>query len=470
MAMAQVMPITADFSQAQKNEHLPAGDATVNKKRNANSFSHSSANMSFKREMNFKLGNALFRKLWIASPSSTQASDGLGPIFNAPSCQRCHLKDGRGHPPTANYPEDNAISMLMRLSITPQNQAHIDALASGQVGAIPEPTYGGQLQDLAVTGHKSEGKIHIEYQEQTIQLAGGEQVSLRHPSYSISNLHYGPLHPQTMMSVRVASPMIGLGLLEAIASADIFSLEDPTDRNNDGISGKANRVWDIELAKTSLGRFGWKAGQPSLNQQSSGAFNGDIGISSPLFKASSGDCTKAQAICIQAPHGNSIQHNNLEIGETAMEFVTFYTRNLAVPQRQNSHNKDVLKGKEIFYTTGCTACHQPSYITSANAEVEQAQQQIWPYTDLLLHDMGEGLADQRPEYLATGSEWRTAPLWGVGLTKTVNKHTFLLHDGRARNTLEAIIWHGGEAAVAQQKVVNMSPQERRLLIQFVESL
>ena len=469
-AFALVHPVTQNFSQAEASESLPGGSATVDKKLNSNSFSHSSANLEFSRQMGFSLGNALFKKVWVASPSSTLASDGLGPLFNAPSCQRCHIKDGRGHPPKANFPQDNAISMLMRLSIPAQNENQLEALASGRVGVINEPTYGSQLQDLAVTGNLSEGKIHIAYEEQIIHLKGGEQVSLRHPTYTINNPGYGPLHPQTMMSVRVAPPMIGLGLLEAISASDTLSLADPEDTNNDGISGKANQVWDFVKQQSSLGRFGWKAGQPNLPQQNADAFKGDVGIATPLFNSLSGDCSQAQVTCITAPHGGLPQHDNVEISNESMELVNFYTRNLALQKRHQVNNPQVLAGKALFYQSGCVDCHHPSYTTSEDAEIEQAGQQIWPYTDLLLHNMGQGLADHRPEFMATGSEWRTPPLWGIGLTQTVNKHSFFLHDGRARGLLEAIVWHGGEALKSQQKVVNMTPEERRLLIQFLESL
>ena len=467
---ALVHPVTLDFSQAEATEFWPGGKATVNKKRNSNSFSHASANLEFSRQMGFSLGNALFKKVWIASPASTLASDGLGPLFNAPSCQRCHLKDGRGHPPTANFPQDNAISMIMRLSIPPQTKNQHEALASGRLGVIKEPIYGGQLQDLAVTGSLSEGKIHITYKEQLIELKGGEKVSLRHPTYTIRHTNYGSLHPQTMMSVRVAPPMIGLGLLEAISASDTLSLADPDDANNDGISGKANQVWDVIKQDTSLGRFGWKAGQPNLPQQNADAFSGDLGIANPLFKNLWGDCSQAQVTCIKAPHGGSPQHDNVEISKESMELVNFYSRNLALQKRHQVNSPNVLAGKKLFYQSGCVDCHQPSYTTSKKSAIEQSEQRIWPYTDLLLHDMGRGLADRRPEFMATGFEWRTAPLWGIGLTQTVNKHSFFLHDGRARSLLEAIIWHGGEAHKSQQKVVNMTPQERRLLIHFLKSL
>lgn len=461
---------TTDFSRAEVDEHLSGGAATSLKTVNQNSFSHFSPNMSFKREFDFKIGNAIFRKLWAPAPASTRSSDGLGPLFNARSCQRCHLKDGRGHPPKANWPDDNAISMLMRLSIPPQTDAQKALLAKRRIDVVPEPTYGGQLQDLGVPGHLAEGKIHIVYEEQPVRLGDGEIVSLRKPTYSIAHLGYGPLHRDVMMSVRVAPPMIGLGLLEAINEKDILASADPDDSNEDGISGRPNKVWSKENKRVMLGRFGWKAGQPSVSQQNAGAFAGDIGISTLLNPAPAGDCTKSQVNCLNAPHG--VTHGaKAEVSKTLKNLVDFYARNLAVPARRNVATKTVLQGKELFYTSGCTSCHTPKFITGKTSVVKALQQQlIWPYTDLLLHDLGPGLADNRPESVADGQEWRTAPLWGIGLTRQVNGHTFFLHDGRARNLLEAILWHGGEAQEAREKVVNMKKSERLALLKFLQSL
>ena len=380
------------------------------------------------------------------APSSTTASDGLGPLYNARACQRCHIKDGRGHPPAANWPEDNAVSMFLRLSIPPQNEAQRQLLESGRAGAIPEPTYGGQLQDLAINGLSGEGRMVINYTETTVSLADGTQVSLRQPEYSVAGLSYGPLHPQTMLSPRIAPPMIGLGLLEAIAAADIDALADPEDLNNDGISGRTNRVWNSLTGQQDLGRFGWKAGNPTLIQQAAGAFSGDMGISTPFAPAAAGDCTAQQADCLRQPDGNTTLQDNAEASEEMVKLVEFYSRNLAPPARPDFARLQVLKGKAVFHQSGCATCHQPSFTTAARTDMpEQSKQLIWPYTDLLLHDMGSGLADHRPEFLASGSEWRTPPLWGIGLTQTVNGHTYFLHDGRARNLLEAILWHGGEA-------------------------
>ncbi len=465
---------TQDFSKPEPGEPLPGGAATSRKSVNhRNAFSHSSGNMSFRAELDFKLGNAIFKKAWVSAPASTKASDGLGPLFNARSCQRCHLKDGRGHPPAGNWPEDDAVSMFLRLSIPPRDAAERELLASRKANVIAEPTYGGQLQDLAIQGHAAEGKMHITYEETPVTLAGGEVVRLRKPSYRVETLGYGPLHPKVMLSPRVAPQMIGLGLLEAIPEAQILMAADPDDANKDGISGRPNRVWSVEHDKVMLGRFGLKAGAPTVAQQSAGAFEGDIGISNPLAPRASGDCTEKQSRCLEAPNGNTDRDGGLEAGKKFLDLVVFYARNLAVPRRRAPGDPEVLAGKRLFYDIGCTACHRPKFVTGpapGPGGKHLEGQLIWPYTDLLLHDMGEGLADNRPEGVANGREWRTAPLWGIGLTPIVNGHSNYLHDGRARNLTEAILWHGGEAQAARDAFAALPKEDRARLLAFVKSL
>jgi len=463
---------TQDFSKAEEFEVLQGGAATSRKHTvDRNAFSQPSGNLDFKRVFDFKIGNGIFRKIWVSAPASTEASDGLGPLFNARSCQECHLKDGRGHPPAGNWPEDSAISMLMRLSIPPQNDEHLKALKASLISTVDEPTYGGQLQDFAIQGHDSEGRIHITYEEVPVRLKDGTELSLRKPTYTISEPGFGKMHADVMMSPRVANPMIGLGLLEAVPEEDIVALADPDDRDGDGISGRPNRVWSREHKKVMLGRFGWKAGQPTISQQTAAAFAGDMGISTPLLPGGAGDCTPVQTACVSAPNGNTARLGNVEASPTMFDLVVFYSQNLAVPRRRNEKDATVLAGKKLFYEAGCTSCHRPKFVTGRDGiQPELAGQLIWPYTDMLLHDMGEGLADNRPEGVANGREWRTPPLWGLGLTKDVNGHTFFLHDGRARGVMEAILWHGGEAEAAKQRVVEMSTDERAQLLSFLNSL
>lgn len=460
------------YAHLETGEELPGGAATTTRAaKTRNAFSQSSRGIGFEGEARFKIGNAIFRKSWVSSPASTKSSDGLGPLYNARACQHCHLKDGRGHPPEANWPDDNAISMFLRLSIPPQNDEQRRLLAERRATVIEEPTYGGQLQDLAVQGHTGEGHMHITYEDLPVELGDGTKVTLRKPSYEITDLAFGPLHPQAMTSPRVAPQMIGLGLLEAIPEADIRAGADPDDRDSDGISGRPNEVWSRELNKVTLGRFGWKAGNPSVSQQSAGAFSGDMGLSSSLFPGPHGDCTGSQSDCRKAPNGEDPKKGTPEVTDQMLDFVAFYARNLAVPKRRDADVAEVLKGKALFSDLGCAACHTPSFTTGAlEGQPHLSGQKIWPYSDLLLHDMGEGLADNRPEGVADGREWRTAPLWGIGLTEQVSGHTYFLHDGRARNVEEAILWHGGEAQPARDAYAALTEAERKALVAFVESL
>ncbi len=464
-------------SMASEGRHSTANDiaqggaTTYTGKLNKNAFTHPAANMPFKQKLDFKLGNSIFKKLWVAAPSSTTASDGLGPLYNARSCMQCHTRDGRGHAPSGNWPEDNAVSMFLRLSIPAQTEQDHQALASGRIGTIPEPTYGRQLQDFAVTGLSAEGRMQVTYQEQPVTLGDGTVISLRKPTYGVIDLGYGPLHPDTMLSPRIAPAMIGLGLLEAIPETEIMALHDPEDINQDGISGRANRVWDQAKQQTALGRFGWKAGHPSLNQQNNSAFNGDIGISTPYAQNPNGECTEKQIACLAMANGNSPHHEGLEASSKMNKVLLFYSRHIAVPARRNPAKPEVKAGQKLFHSSGCANCHRPSYTTAETPTLPAlSQQQIWPYTDLLLHDMGLGLADNRPEFSASGLEWRTPPLWGIGLTKLVSGQESYLHDGRARSLEEAILWHGGEATAAQARFKSLSATDRDSLIKFLESL
>ena len=309
--------------------------------------------------------------------------------------------------------------------------------------------------------------MRVNYTTQTVTFNDGHRVELRRPTLQITQLGYGPLHPDTR-SARVAPPMIGLGLLEAIPEADILANEDPDDRNHDGIRGRANRVWDDAQGKTVIGRFGWKAGQPNVNQQNVHAFNGDMGLTSTLQPKD--DCTPAQVDCLAAPDGDG-EGDEKEVSDNILRLVTFYTRNLGVPARRDVAAPQVLAGKNLFFQAGCQACHIPQFTTAANtAEAELANQVIRPYSDLLLHDMGPGLADERTEFAANGQDWRTPPLWGIGLTETVSGHTQYLHDGRARNLLEAVLWHGGEAQSARDHVLTFNAEQRAALLAFLNSL
>nr|WP_319483262.1 di-heme oxidoredictase family protein [uncultured Cohaesibacter sp.] len=456
-----------DFTAPQQFEALSAGAATVQVRKGADAFSKPTANLGFESKLDFELGKAMFEKLWVSSPSSTKASDGLGPLYNARSCMRCHVNDGRGHPPEEHA--DSAVSLFLRVAV-PDAADPLAKRIEGYHGSMPDPAYGGQLQDFALAGLPAEYRLQIDYEEIQVALAGGEVASLRKPTYRTTDLAYGPLHPDAMLSPRIAPQMIGLGLLEAIPAQDILAGADPYDADGNGISGRPNVVWSERYLMPMLGRFGLKAGRPTVEEQSAAAFLRDIGLSNPLFPEAWGDCTASQSDCRAAPHGDGDVRGN-EVDQTGLDLVTFYSRHLGVPARRTIDDKTVLRGKELFHTVGCAGCHRPAYVTHRlEDEPELGFQLIWPYTDLLLHDMGDGLADGQPEARATGREWRTPPLWGIGLTEQVSGHSFFLHDGRARSLLEAVLWHGGEAEAQRDAVVTMPPDDRAALISFLESL
>lgn len=440
-----------DGLQPEPGEELVGGETTVFDT-SKDAFSLSSRNMTSERRSTFFVGNSFFKENWLIAPSSTEGRDGLGPLYNARSCSGCHLLDGRGQPPeTSNEP---LLSMLVRLSIPGQTE---------HGGPLGEPTYGGQVQPKAIPGITPEGDVFVAYEEVSGAFVDGDAYSLRRPTYSFA-LGRGPMAPDTLQSPRVAPQMIGLGLLEAIPEADILAAEDPNDMDQDGISGRANQVWDPVLGKTALGRFGWKANQPNLADQVAGAFLGDMGITTAYF--STQECTGAEVDCQAAPDGGMP-----ECSEHIREAVTFYSMTLAPPARRDWQEQEVLQGKQLFGEAGCAKCHAAVFKTGTLVDFpELSNQTIRPYTDLLLHDMGKELADNRPDFEADGQEWRTPPLWGIGLISVVNGHNTLLHDGRARGVVEAILWHGGEAEKSREAFRSMSREHRQALVRFVESI
>ena len=417
-----------------------------------NSFGLPARNLSSEERRIFAVGNSFFRQNWVTAPASTEARDGLGPTFNALSCSSCHHLDGRGKPPDG--PGDGQRGLLLRLSI-PGQDAH--------GGPMPEPVYGGQLQDRAVIGVPVEGEFHIVYQEVPGTFNDGETYSLRHPAYQIGGLALGAMHPDTLVSPRVAPAIVGMGLLEAIPEANILAEADLDDADGDGVSGKANMVWDQRRGGPALGRFGWKANQPTVEQQTAGAFLGDLGITSILFPEE--NCTVSQDDCLDSPNGGTP-----EIGAERLAKVVLYSQTLAVPAMRGVSDPQVQQGARLFAQAGCAVCHTPQHTTGPHEVEAVSNQTIYPYTDLLLHDMGPELADGRPDFGASGQEWRTPPLWGIGLVETVNGHTMFLHDGRARNLTEAILWHGGEGAAARDAFKELTREEREALVRFLKSL
>lgn len=455
LALASILLSSSACDHADErgpDEALAGGDTTVFES-GARAFTLAARNLAPEHESAFFVGNSFFNKNWVTAPSSTSARDGLGPTFNATSCSGCHFKDGRGRPPLDDA--EPMLSMLVRLSVPGEDE---------HGGPLGEPNYGGQLQPDAIEGVPAEGLVRVVWSEQPGSYADGEPYSLRSPSLVFEQLAFGPLDEQLLTSPRVAPHMVGLGLLEALGEDTILALADEDDADGDGISGRPNYVWDPIGEATVLGRFGWKANQAGLPQQNSGAFLGDIGITSSVHGEQ--NCPAPQSECAAAIGGGEP-----ELDEHLLDDVTTYSRLLAVPARRDVDAPEVVAGRALFREFGCADCHVPMLETGElDGFPEVSQQIIWPYTDLLLHDMGEGLADGRPDFEATGNEWRTPPLWGIGLFAVVNDHTFYLHDGRARNLAEALLWHGGEAEAAKQAFVEASASDRAALLRFLDSL
>ena len=471
---------TAGDQTIDPAEEKAGGETTVFEV-GRNAFSFPAANIDEAGRTTFAIGNSFFRRNWVEAPSSTTARDGLGPHFLARSCGGCHVQDGRGAPPTAlknGLATEQPIALLFRLSVLG---------ADGK--PRPEPTYGHQFTVAAAQDVKAEGKVRIQYTELPGRFADGTAYGLRKPRYSFSQLGYGPMDKKTLVSPRIAPQMIGMGLLEAIDEQDITRNAEAQAAAGNGIKGMPNRVFDVYANRTVIGRFGWKGNVGTVAHQTASAFNGDIGITSEHFPQE--ECMPRQSDCAAAPRGNSAilatsapaasaatsaragtapKGTPVEIDNATLEKVIAYTATLAVPARRNFNDVDVRRGQALFAQAQCAVCHRPSYTTGASRFPALARQKIFPYTDLLLHDMGPGLADGRPDELASGQQWRTPPLWGIGLVPDVNDHSFLLHDGRARNVLEAILWHGGEAEAARQQVLKMKRAEREALVKFVNSL
>jgi CxxC motif-containing protein (DUF1111 family) len=414
-------------------------------------FTFPAANLRLEHQRPFFFGNRVFNTNWTIAPGSVASFDGLGPTYNRVSCSGCHTRDGRGHPPAdGTGPLD---SMLFRLGVR---------LADGSVATV-HPDYGDQLNERAVPGVPAEGVARIAWTEVTGRYADGAPWSLLRPSYTIEAASFSALD-DVLISPRVAPAVIGLGLLEAVPEATLEALADPDDRDGDGISGRLNRVWSDSAARILPGRFGWKANVATLVDQNAGAALGDIGLTSPL--RAEPNCPPAQRACLATASHDA----DPDLAPSFLERLTLYTRLLAVPAQRDPDDPMVQRGEALFREVGCAACHLPTLRTGPAALPELAQQTFHPFTDLLLHDLGEDLADGRPDGLATGREWRTAPLWGLGLVGRVNGHDRLLHDGRARGFAEAILWHGGEARAARDAFAGLDRVDRDALVAFLASL
>jgi CxxC motif-containing protein (DUF1111 family) len=399
----------------------------------------------------FASGRQEFQQRWVVL-AVIGGKWGRGPTSNGEICIDCHAANGRGQAPDST--RESFTSMVVRLSIPGEDE---------HGGPLPHPNYGDQLQGQGELGRVfPEGDAVIAWSEHEEPLADGSRVTMRTPKLGFTNLAFGPLGADIMTSVRIAPAIFGAGLLDAVAEMDLLDIA--RRQQELGFNGRPNLVWDAEKQTMALGRFGWKANQPSLRQQDASAFLNDMGVTTSVFKRE--NCPDTQTACRKRPTGMVPEQP-----DRAFNALLFYTRALGVPARRLVDDPVALHGELLFAQAQCAVCHVPELKTGEYPALPQLGHQIiHPYTDLLLHDMGESLADGRPDFLAGPRDWRTPPLWGIGLSKKVNGNASLLHDGRARNLTEAILWHGGEAATSRDAFLRMPKPERDALLAFLNSL
>ncbi len=434
----------ADFAEENYDARLSGGQATVFDE-SSRAFTHGISSLNGRDLFVDGLGDKAFEQTFVSNPAPVNG--GLGPIFNNVSCISCHHNDGKGTP-TAGL---NNSSLLFRISIPGQDDF-------GGPNAIPG--YGGQLQDRSLQGRTPEALVSITYENVTVNYADGSTAQLRKPTYTVHD-SYIPMPAGCLISPRMAPPVFGLGLLELIGESTIKAMADEGDADGDGISGRPNYVYNALTKKRAIGRFGLKAGVPTIELQVAAAYNQDMGITNYIFP---------QESSFGQPQADAHAYGT-ELPDSTLNAVAFYIKSLAVPARRNVADPSVKQGEQLFTSLQCASCHRPTLQTDVDVRFPVlSNQRIHPYTDLLLHDMGEGLADNRPDFSASGREWRTAPLWGIGLFEKTNGIPYYLHDGRARTMEEAILWHDGEALAAKKKFIQLSKSDRGDLVRFLKSL
>ncbi|PYF84517.1 CxxC motif-containing protein (DUF1111 family) [Marinomonas alcarazii] len=432
----------------------------------ADSYSKPFVGIEVEDKLNFSIGKNVFQKLWVPSPSSTTASDGLGPLFNTRSCNNCHINNGRGHAPEENVSGVSVPSFLIRLGKSYPTSYKPPQNIYPHIG---DKRYGHQFQGHSSPGIQPEGDYYLTYDTHIEILDDGTEVELRAPNLHWRILNYGDFEDSTRFTMLTSPALIGMGLLENIPAKDIIALADPDDSNNDGISGRVS--WIKNGDNILLGRFGYKASVHSVSAQNQSAFNNDLGLSTPLNPSPHGDCTAFQTECLASPTGNSPHLDNLEVDKQQARLVDLFVSLSAPPAMRNLTKKSFLEGKRYFDDGGCASCHTPKMKTGDNSEFSVLNNRtFYPFTDMLLHDMGPALASGFPSFSASTTEWRTAPLWGMGLSDKVSGRVSFLHDGRARNIEEAILWHGGEAKQSQEYYKSLNQEHRKKLIYFLESL
>ena len=442
LALAALSALAPGCGDDLARELLPGGATTV-WDRTSNAYSLPAPGLTAAELAQHLEGDAAFEAAFVTAPAPV--NPGLGPLYNHTSCVGCHLRDGRGLPLLGQGPTSQA---LVRVSLPSGVPGSPDVPG----GAVPVPGLGTQLQDHAVFGVAPEVRVTLTWLEQEGRYGDGLAYALRRPQLSIvhaAGARAGqPLAADVLTSLRIAPPMVGRGLLEAVPVETLEALADPDDADGDGLAGRLNTPWDVTRHQSAAGRFGHKGNTPGLRQQVAAAYANDMGVSSPMFPDADG---------------------RAEIDDATVDAVTLYSATLAVPARGPS-SPATARGEALFAQLGCAGCHVPQLVTGEHPIAALAHQEIWPYSDLLLHDLGDELADGRPDFAASGRHWRTAPLWGLGLVQTVTPGAGYLHDGRARTPAEAILWHGGEAARAREAFRLAPRADREALLAFLGQL
>jgi CxxC motif-containing protein (DUF1111 family) len=462
-ARAWLEPADEVPARARSGGELSVADTS------SSAYAHPLPGLDAKQSELFALGHRMFNNRW-AVFWFENAEFGRGPTSNAQACATCHRNNGRGltagAPLPAKGPDGEARDHHITVPFEPAPNLVVRISVKGKDahgGPKPHPHYGDQLQIFGVHGVVlAEGRFDVQWREQVITLPDGERIALRAPVLTLSDLAYGPLGEDAMTGLRLAPPLIGLGLLEAVPEETIVQLaaREPVA----GVRGQVNRVWDESQGKTVSGRFGLKANHGSVREQVAAAFFNDIGLSTPVYPYQ--NCPAIQKGCEELMAAGKPEITPLRLAATEL-----YIRSLMVPARRQVDDPQVRRGERLFVEAHCAVCHVPELETGEFPQLPHlGRQTIRPFTDLLLHDMGEGLADGRPDYLATGGQWRTPPLWGIGLSETVNGAGAFLHDGRARNFKEAILWHGGEAETSREAFGKLLREDREALIAFLKSL
>jgi len=456
--LSTVVFATALLSNETTQEKLDKIYTTTNSSKNI--FSQQISGLNDEQIDKFIEGKSFYRIPWVEAPSATTARDGLGPLFNANTCISCHPKNGKG----SLYNENGSISRsyILRVSI-PSNgsKQHQDMLKYN--GFVSEETYGSQISINGSQNVPFEAKPLIAYKDIKVTYPDGKTVTLKQPLHGVENqlthLNYGKMNEKVSLSSRLAPALLGLGLLEQLSDEQILANEDIEDKNNDGISGKANIVYSPSEKTFKVGRYTYKASAPSVIHQSAAAAHNDMSLTTPLFPNE--NCTSSQENCLKAPRGDTLRAGTpFDLPMHRLESIAFYLNNLKIPKSTITE----LEGEKLFAQIGCVKCHIPSYTLSSGYEIK-------PFTDMLLHDMGEGLSDGRVEFKANKNEWRTAPLWGIGKHKlTLKKEPELLHDGRAKTIEEAILWHEGEASQIKKDFMNLTENQRNKIINYLKEL